>query len=109
MAGVQNLFKFMPHYRQLGKFLKLKRMHSDFSQSELAEQIDIHPQFVSNWERGICAPPSHSFKRLIKLLKINRNELVEVMVEDCRRSIEERVFGKVKSSAKASKSKISSN
>lgn len=86
----------MPHYQKLGKYLKLKRIQGRFSQSTLADEISIHPQFISNWERGICAPPSHSFKSLIRLLKINKNELVEVMVTDCRRSIEERVFGKAK-------------
>lgn len=98
-----NLIKFMPHYKQLGKFLKRKRTQFDFSQSELAEEIQIHPQFVSNWERGVCAPPHHSIKSLIKILKINKGELIDIMMIDCRRNIEERILGKSRSSSSSRK------
>ncbi len=65
------------------------------SQAELAEMLGgMHPQFVSNWERGLCAPPSNSFNTVIKILKIDRSELVNVMMEDSRAEIELQVLGK---------------
>lgn len=38
---------------------------------ELAGKIgDVHTQFVSNWERGMCAPPNRCFQKLIAALDV---------------------------------------
>lgn len=81
----------MPEFERLGKFLKQKRIEKDLTQLELANTLgNVHSQFISNWERGLCAPPSHSLQSLIKL----REELVLVMLEDSRSVIEKKVFPK---------------
>lgn len=75
-------------YENLGKYLKEKRLKKNHTQVSLASELKgIHTQFISNWERGLCAPPSHSFDRLISVLKLNRAELVEAMMADEERSI----------------------
>ena len=85
----------MAEFHHLGAFLKEKRVSSNYTQAELASALgDVHSQFVSNWERGLCAPPGHSLQRLIDLLKLNREKLVDVMLQDCRSEIEARVFKK---------------
>lgn len=90
----------MSEYSNLGKYLKSKRVDCDFTQSELAEKLgDVHSQFISNWERGLCSPPAHSFQRLVEVLKLNKTKLAAAMLEDSRLIIASKVFGK-KSSAK---------
>jgi transcriptional regulator with XRE-family HTH domain len=85
----------MAAFSNLGRYLKLKRIESGYTQAELARELgSIHSQFVSNWERGLCAPPSYSFARLISVLSINREKMVEVMVEDSKIAIEQKVYVK---------------
>lgn len=85
----------MAEFNYLGEYLREKRLEKDLSQAELARALnDVHVQFVSNWERGLCAPPGHSFHRLIEVLKLNRETLVDVMLKDSRSVIEGRVYKK---------------
>lgn len=85
----------MTEFKNLGNFLKKKRVGASYTQRELASALgNMNSQFVSNWERGLCAPPSHCFQKLIDLLKINRDSLVEIMLEDARSVIESKVYKK---------------
>ena len=85
----------MAEFHHLGTFLKQKRVDAGYTQAELAASLgDVHSQFVSNWERGLCAPPGHCFQKLIDLLKLNRDKLVEVMLADARVEIESKVYKK---------------
>lgn len=94
----------MSEFIYLGQYLKEKRLKSGSTQTELAKSVDVHVQFVSNWERGLCAPPGHCFHNLIDILKLNREELVESMLMDSKKIIESKVY---KKKAKAKKSKTS--
>lgn len=83
----------MREFTNLGAFLKKKRIDRNLTQRDLAYALeDVHIQFVSNWERGLCAPPAHSFEKIIEVLKINRETLVSVMLEDSRMAIEAKVY-----------------
>ena len=85
----------MAEFNQLGTYLRKKRLEKDMSQAELARTLKgVHVQFVSNWERGLCAPPGHSFHKLIDVLKLNREALVEVMLKDSKSVIEARIYKK---------------
>lgn len=85
----------MAEFHHLGTFLKQKRIDSGLTQAELASKLgDVHSQFVSNWERGLCAPPGHSLHKLIDLLKISRDKLVDVMLADSKAIIESKVYKK---------------
>lgn len=59
-----------------GRHLKLKRVELGLTQTQLSKKIKVHPQYVSNWERGKCPPPLAKYKKLVKLLKIDLNELL---------------------------------
>lgn len=85
-------------FQNLGIYLKEKRLSAGFTQTELSQSLKVHVQFVSNWERGLCAPPSHCFHYLIDVLELNREQVVNVMVSDSKRSIESKVFKKKKKS-----------
>lgn len=91
----------MAEFKHLGAYLKQKRVDSGYTQAELASALgDLHSQFVSNWERGLCAPPGHSLPKLIEVLKLSREKLVDVMLADSRIVIEAKVY---KKKAKAGK------
>jgi len=88
-------------FANLGQYLKEKRIKNKFTQVDLATSLgDVHTQFVSNWERGLCAPPSHCFHDLIGVLKLNRADLVKVMLEDSKKIIESKVYNKKNTSSK---------
>ena len=86
----------MKEFGQLGQFLKTAREGHGFTQKQVAEAMKVHFQFVSNWERGMCAPPTHCFQNLISFLKLNRQDLISVMVEDSRSDIHAKIFKKRK-------------
>lgn len=86
-------------FQNLGVYLKEKRLSAGFTQTELSQSLKVHVQFVSNWERGLCAPPSHCFHNLIDVLELSRDQLVIAMVSDSKRAIEAKIF---KKKAKAS-------
>lgn len=88
----------MTEFSKLGQYLQQMRLETDFTQAALAKQLgNVHVQFVSNWERGLCAPPNHCFEKLIQILNLNREKLVKVMVEDSKVAISAKVYGKSKS------------
>ncbi len=83
-------------FQNLGVYLKEKRLSAGFTQTELSQSLKVHVQFVSNWERGLCAPPSHCFHHLIDVLALSRDQVVTAMVSDSKRSIEAKIFKKKK-------------
>jgi len=81
-------------FQNLGNYLKERRMAVGLTQLELSEKLKVHVQFVSNWERGQCAPPSHRFDKTLDILHADRNKVVTLMVLDSKRIIESKVFKK---------------
>jgi transcriptional regulator with XRE-family HTH domain len=79
-------------FEHLGQFLKAARAKSGLSQQAIGDKIGAHPQFVSNWERGLCAPPNHGLEKVIQMLKLKKHELVEVMMMDENASIERKIY-----------------
>jgi transcriptional regulator with XRE-family HTH domain len=84
----------MAEFLELGTYLKEKRISEELTQAELAGKLgDVHTQFVSNWERGLCAPPGHCFTKLISVLHLNREKLVKVMLSDSKKVIQTKILG----------------
>jgi len=81
------------NFCNLGSHLKEKRISAGYTQSELAEKVKVNVQFVSNWERGFCAPPSHCFQAVLDMLKADRVQVVEVMLQDTKIQIEAKIIG----------------
>ena len=72
-------------YQNLGKVVRQIRKSRHITQVELAEAINIHPQFVSNVERGLCAYPKEPMRKFVKQFG-DRNikaELKAAMIRDC--------------------------
>ena len=89
----------MTEFLNLGNYLKEQRVEAEMTQSELSQKLKVHVQFVSNWERGLCAPPSHCFEKALDVLKCDRNKVVEYMLQDSKKLIESKVFKKKKGKA----------
>lgn len=68
---------------EIGKYLKEKRTAAGLTQ----KQVSIHlgyssPQFVSNWERGESLPPPPKLKKLVRLLKIPAEQLINMILDE---------------------------
>lgn len=83
-------------YQNLGAYLKEKRIEAKLTQANVAAPLKVHVQFVSNWERGLCAPPSHCFQQVLDILKADRKKVIDKMLLDSKKSIEAKVFDKAK-------------
>lgn len=82
-------------FTNLGQYLKKKRGESGLTQRALADKLkDVHSQFISNWERELCGPPEHCLENLIRILKLDRNELFQAMMKDSELHLKEVVYPK---------------
>lgn len=55
--------------KSIGTFLKSRRIERGLTQAELAKALGYSsPQFVSNWERGLCLPPLNIAPILVEIL-----------------------------------------
>jgi transcriptional regulator with XRE-family HTH domain len=64
----------------VGQFLKDKRLAAGVTQAEIARVLRYSSaQFISNWERGVALPPLDVLPRLIELLAIRPDEIIEVL------------------------------
>ncbi|MGZ3768421.1 MAG: helix-turn-helix domain-containing protein [Bdellovibrio sp.] len=68
---------------KLPKLLQTYREKSGLSQVEVAEKLGYTTsQFVSNWERGLSAPPFNALRKLAVLYKIDADELFDISLEN---------------------------
>ena len=71
--------------KNFGQFLKTKRVEAGLSQEVVAKKLGYtSAQFISNWERGVSAPPIERLKSLAELYKIPHNHLIDVIVDETR-------------------------
>jgi transcriptional regulator with XRE-family HTH domain len=63
------------------EYMKLKRLLAKKTQRQLAKEFNMNSQFVSNWERALCLPPTHILKKMYKSKFIDK-QAVEVFAED---------------------------
>lgn len=79
--------------KTLALHLKVARTQAGFSQAVVAQHLGYsNAQFVSNWERGICAPPYKVLNELIKIYRLDRVEIIEFILDDMRLFLESVIF-----------------
>ncbi len=67
----------------LGNFLQTKRTKIGLSQGDVASKLGYSsPQFISNFERGLCAPPLNKLKLLVQLYDLNGEEVMKLMLKE---------------------------
>lgn len=74
-ALTRNFFEF-------GEYLKEKRISADFTQKEVADRIGYSSaQYISNFERGIALPPLNKLKIMVKLYRMPKAEVIQMVIE----------------------------
>jgi transcriptional regulator with XRE-family HTH domain len=61
------------------QWLRLRRDLANVTQAQIAKELGVRPQAVSNWEKGVSIPklnPEQTLK-LCSILKISLDELVK--------------------------------
>ena len=66
----------------LGTFIKESRLSQGYSQADLATALGYSsPQFISDWERGVSAPPMKKLPEIANALEVEMEVLFELLVE----------------------------
>lgn len=66
----------------IGTFLKAKRIEAGVTQSKAAKHLGYSsPQYISNFERGLCEPSVTTALKLVKVYGITKGELYQVMLK----------------------------
>lgn len=80
----------MRKFEVTSKYFRQKRIDAGLTQSELARSLGFtSAQIVSNWERGICAPPLASLRLMVKVLKLDVEEVTSVITDENKRVLME--------------------
>lgn len=66
-------------FKKYGEVVRALRLDRGLTQSELAEKIGVHSQFVSNAERQLCNLPKQNMKRFVKALSLTQSERLEIL------------------------------
>jgi transcriptional regulator with XRE-family HTH domain len=72
-------------YQKTSVVLKEARTKSKLSQGDLAKKFKFKSaQFISNWERGLSAPPLNKAKKLCDILKVPKETFKTAYLADCK-------------------------
>ena len=70
-------------FEVLGSYLQTKRLKSGLSQGDVADKLGYSsPQFISNFERGLCAPPLPKLKTIINMYDLSAESVVSLMLKE---------------------------
>jgi len=85
---------FVPVVRgKINELLRTARIEGSFSQLVASKELGLgNSQYVSNIERGLCAPSMDTVLVLAKLYKIAPHKIVDIMLTDYSGALSERVF-----------------
>ncbi len=82
-------------WAKLGKLLKEAREKKDLTQLEVATSLGYtSSQYISNFERGLCAPPLANLGKLTKIYQLDKRMLQEILVEGYEAEVNRALFGK---------------
>ena len=72
--------------KQLGLFLKKKRVSAGLTQRNVARHFDFTTaQYISLWERGVSAPSLIALKELVRLYEMDREEVISLFESNLHR------------------------
>jgi transcriptional regulator with XRE-family HTH domain len=68
---------------RFSKYLKQSRVNAGLSQKQVSEKLGYSSsQFISNWERGLSAPPAKAVKKLAELYSVSIEEFCNLLLQD---------------------------
>jgi transcriptional regulator with XRE-family HTH domain len=66
----------------LGRYLAEKRLEKGLSQAAVARTLGYSSaQFISNFERGVCAPPMKKLKKMIDMYGMSPNKVTILLLD----------------------------
>lgn len=68
---------------KLGSFLKEVRLSRKIGLVELGKRVGHRPQLIWNWEHGRSRPSTADLLLIIKVLRVPKRQLIEILVQDC--------------------------
>lgn len=82
MAARKKKYVIPRHYEKLGEYLREQRIKADLTQRSVSLSLGYSSaQFISNFERGIAAPPLKKMKILARLYKMPVDQVVALVIE----------------------------
>ena len=67
--------------KEMGTYFKRMRKQSGLSQLEVSKRLGYgSAQFISNWERGLAAPPLEKLGALVKMYGVNPEEVFQFIM-----------------------------
>ena len=79
-----------------GKQIRRLRTQAGMTQEELAEELNVTRQALTNWERDVNEPDLHKFKKICFLFGVHMDDFVKEVItkmEACEKK-EKRLFNK---------------
>lgn len=81
--------------KSLAEILHGYRVGANLTQAQVADHLGYStPQFISNWERGVSAPPINMIKKLSALYRVDAEEMFKLIeeqtIKEVRRSFEKK-------------------
>ncbi len=64
-------------HTQIGNYFAEKRLQAGKTQLEVANFLGVHPQYISNSERGIGSLSNAFIKKLLKFYDVNPNDFCD--------------------------------
>ena len=61
---------------QIGERIKLAREQAKLTQEQLAEQVEVSPQYVSDLERGVVGVSVATLKRICIALRVSSDQIL---------------------------------
>lgn len=88
----------------LHQYLQDKRLSAGLTQAEVAAELGYSSsQFISNWERGLSAPPISVIAKLSSLYGVSEESLFEYIVQNALVRVESGMRDDFKKSIRRSK------
>lgn len=85
-------YRIIRHFTELGTHLQQERTSQGITQRALADELGYSSaQFISNFERGISAPPAKKLKYLIKRLRLSKELTVKLLLAGEAKRIHEQL------------------
>lgn len=91
---IENGGIFMMDSEKIGKFLAELRVGNNFTQKEVADQLNIHETSVSKWERGISIPDVYYLGLLATLYEVTEHEILNGERNFKKRKFDEEHYNK---------------
>lgn len=66
----------MPTDKQIGEYIKKLRKKNKMLQSDLAKELNVTKDIISNWERGATKVPAEQCVKMADIFKISVDEIL---------------------------------